>query len=127
MVNHSNISTTRYFKRGRVSTTELFRMEHQANLLWINSDSSYNIHEKWLQNNFKKNERAQILLVKNDNILTPESINLVSLNVLICMLLDKSHLSLFNFRCLTSTRMSSPLIRMGNHSMTSVQGINFET
>lgn len=63
-------------------------MEHQANLLWINSDSSYNIHEKWLQNNFKKNERAQILLVKNDNILTPESINLVSLIVLICMLLN---------------------------------------
>ena len=53
-------------------------MEHQANLLWINSDSSYNIHEKWLQNNFKKNERAQIILVKNDNVLTPESINLVS-------------------------------------------------
>ena len=54
-------------------------MEHQANLLWINSDSSYNIHEKWLQNNFKKNERAQILLVKSDNVLTPESINLVSI------------------------------------------------
>lgn len=53
-------------------------MEHQANLLWINSDSSYNIHEQWLQNNFKKNQRAQILLVKNDNVLTPESINLVS-------------------------------------------------
>ena len=56
----------------------IFRMEHQANLLWINSDSAYNIHEKWLQNNFKKNERAQILVVKNDNVLTPESINLVS-------------------------------------------------
>ena len=68
-------------------------MEHQANLLWINSDSSYNIHEKWLQNNFKKNERAQILLVKNDNILTPESINLVSLIVLICMLLNFIHFS----------------------------------
>jgi hypothetical protein len=54
-----------------------FRMEHQANLLWINSDSAYNIHEKWLQNNFKKNERAQILVVKNDNVLTPESINLM--------------------------------------------------
>ena len=57
-------------------------MEHQANLLWINLDSSYNIHEKWLQNNFKKNERTQILLVKNDNVLTPESINLV-INVLL--------------------------------------------
>lgn len=68
-------------------------MEHQANLLWINSDSSYNIHEKWLQNNFKKNERAQILLVKNDNILTPESINLVSSIVLICMLLNFIHFS----------------------------------
>jgi Niemann-Pick C1 protein len=54
-----------------------FRMEHQATLLWINSDSSYNIHEKWLQNNFKKNERTQILLVKNDNVLTPESNNLM--------------------------------------------------
>lgn len=51
-----------------------FRMEHQANLLWINSDSSYNIHEKWLQQHFKKNERPQILIVKSENILTPENI-----------------------------------------------------
>jgi len=52
-----------------------FRMEHQANLLWINSDSSYNIHEQWLQTHFKKNERPQILIVKSDNVLTPENIN----------------------------------------------------
>lgn len=53
-------------------------MEHQANLLWINSDSSYNIHEKWLQQHFKKNERPQILIVKSENILTPENIQKVS-------------------------------------------------
>ena len=53
-------------------------MEHQANLLWINSDSSYNIHEQWLQTHFKKNERPQILIVKSDNVLTPENINKVS-------------------------------------------------
>ena len=58
----------------------LFRMEHQANLLWINSDSSYNIHELWLQEHFKKNERAQILIVQNENVLTPESIIKVSHN-----------------------------------------------
>ena len=52
----------------------MFRMEHQANLLWINSDSSYNIHEQWLQEHFKKNERAQILIVQNENVLTPASI-----------------------------------------------------
>jgi len=52
-----------------------FRMEHQANLLWINSDSSYNIHEEWLQQHFKKNERPQVLIVKSENVLTPEIIN----------------------------------------------------
>ena len=54
------------------------RMEHQANLLWINSDSSYNIHEQWLQQHFKKNERPQVLIVKSENILTPENIQKVS-------------------------------------------------
>jgi len=51
-----------------------FRMEHEADLLWINSDSAYNIHEQWLQTHFKNNQRAQILIVKNKNILTKESI-----------------------------------------------------
>ena len=52
----------------------MFRMEHEADLLWINSDSAYNIHEQWLQTHFKNNQRAQILIVKNKNILTKESI-----------------------------------------------------
>ena len=58
-----------------MQTIELmFRMEHEADLLWINSDSAYNIHEQWLQTHFKNNQRAQILIVKNKNILTKESI-----------------------------------------------------
>ena len=59
----------------------IYRMEHQANLLWINSDSSYNIHEEWLQQHFKKNERPQVLIVKSENVLTPEIINKVYLYI----------------------------------------------
>jgi len=52
-----------------------FRMEHQANLLWIPKDSAYNIHESWLEVHFKKNERNQLVIFKSDNVLTPKSIN----------------------------------------------------
>ena len=53
-------------------------MEHEANLLWINSDSSYNFHEAWLRENFRKNERGQIITVKSDNVLEPAVINKVN-------------------------------------------------
>jgi len=52
-----------------------FRMEHEANLLWINSDSSYNFHEAWLRENFRKNERGQVITVKSNNVLEPSVIN----------------------------------------------------
>ena len=54
------------------------RMVHEANLLWINSDSSYNFHEAWLRENFRKNERGQIITVKSDNVLEPAVINKVN-------------------------------------------------
>ena len=58
--------------------TNYSRMEHEANLLWINSDSSYNYHEAWLRENFRKNERPQVLTVKSDNVLEPAVINKVN-------------------------------------------------
>ena len=53
-------------------------MEHEANLLWINSDSSYNFHEAWLRENFRKNERGQVMTVTSDNVLEPPVINKVN-------------------------------------------------
>ena len=58
------------------------RMEHEANLLWINSDSSYNFHEAWLRENFRKNERGQVITVKSNNVLEPSVINKVNQLVL---------------------------------------------
>jgi len=52
-----------------------FRMEHEANRLWINSDSSYNFHEAWLRENFRKNERSQFITVRSDNVLEPAVIS----------------------------------------------------
>ena len=56
-------------------------MEHEANRLWINSDSSYNFHEAWLRENFRKNERSQFITVRSDNVLEPAVISRVSLTV----------------------------------------------
>ena len=58
------------------------RMEHEANLLWINSDSSYNFHEAWLRENFRKNERGQVMTVTSDNVLEPAVINKVNIVLL---------------------------------------------
>ena len=52
----------------------MFRIEHQANLLWIPADSDYNTREDWLDINFKSKSRDEIILFSNENILTPESI-----------------------------------------------------
>ena len=46
--------------------------------MWINSDSSYNFHEAWLRENFRKNERGQVLTVRSDNVLQPAVINKVN-------------------------------------------------
>ena len=78
------------FLNDRILRENIYRMEHQANLLWINSDSSYNIHEEWLQQHFKKNERPQVLIVKSENVLTPEIINKVCFYV-VCVLCWKGH------------------------------------
>ena len=59
-------------------TLYTFRIEQQANLLWINSDSLYNVNENWLSENFKKNQRQQIVIVKGENVLSKESVNKVT-------------------------------------------------
>ena len=69
-------------------TLYTFRIEHQANLLWINSDSLYNVNENWLSENFKKNQRQQVVIVKGENVLSKESVNKVT------SLVKSSHLNL---------------------------------
>ena len=58
------------------------RIEQQANLLWINSDSLYNVNEKWLSENFQKNQRQQVIIAEADNVLTTQSINKVNGNLI---------------------------------------------
>ena len=60
-----------------------FRIENSANLLWINRDSLYNVNEAWLSENFQKNQRQQVIIVEGDNVLTVQSINKVSGNIVI--------------------------------------------
>ena len=59
-----------------------FRIENSANLLWINRDSLYNVNEKWLSENFQNNQRQQVIIVEGDNVLTTQSINKVSDNII---------------------------------------------
>ena len=59
----------------------MFRIEHQANLLWIPADSDYNTREDWLDMNFKSKSRDEIILFSSENILTPESIKEVNISL----------------------------------------------
>ena len=68
-------------------TLYTFRIEQQANLLWINSDSLYNVNEDWLSENFKKNQRQQVVIVKGENVLSKESVNKVT-SLVKCSLLN---------------------------------------
>jgi len=52
----------------------VFRMEHQANLLWIPLESDYNIREEWLNQNFPSNSRDEIMLFGSENVLMPDSL-----------------------------------------------------
>jgi len=52
----------------------VFRMEHQANLLWIPLESDYNVKQEWLDQNFQSNSRDEIMLFGSKNVLTPESL-----------------------------------------------------
>ena len=87
----------------------LFRIENSANLLWINSDSLYNVNEAWLSENFQKNQRQQVIIVEGDNVLNIQSINKVSGNIIYCFNvnrliyiigMDQSISSLSNFKYL---------------------------
>ena len=41
--------------------TRYCRTEARANKLWIPPDSSYNTNQDWLDNNYKKNTREEVL------------------------------------------------------------------
>ena len=64
----------------------MFRIEHQANLLWIPADSDYNTREDWLDSNFKSKSRDEIILFSNENVLTPESIKEVK-DTILCFII----------------------------------------
>jgi len=51
-----------------------FKMEHKANLLWIPANSSYNNNKDWLDTNFKKTIRNEMMIMKGENVLTPKAI-----------------------------------------------------
>jgi len=51
-----------------------FRMEHQANLLWIPVDSPYNIRQEWIDRNFRSSVRYENMMYTADNVLTPENL-----------------------------------------------------
>ena len=61
------------------------RQEHKANLLWIPLNSPYNTHQvghvsstptpqAWVEENFQKHDRPQIVTYQSDNVLTPQSL-----------------------------------------------------
>ena len=52
--------------------------ESRAHHLWIPENSNYNINQKWIEKNFRKDERLNILMFKSNNVLTPEVLNKVS-------------------------------------------------
>ena len=54
-------------------------MESKANLLWIPLESEYNINKDWLDINFEKNTRDELMVFQSDNILTPDSLKHVSM------------------------------------------------
>jgi len=54
-----------------------FRIESKANLLWIPPDSKYNEHQRWLEANFEKDTREEVVVFEAENVLTPESLQKV--------------------------------------------------
>jgi len=52
-----------------------FKMEHKANQLWIPVNSSYNSNKAWLDLNFKKSIRTEMVIMRADNILTPHAMH----------------------------------------------------
>ena len=53
------------------------RIESKANLLWIPPDSKYNEHQRWLEANFEKDTREEVVVFEAENVLTPESLQKV--------------------------------------------------
>ena len=55
-----------------------FSKEFRAHHLWIPEDSEYNINQNWIEKNFRKYERQNIIMFKSDNVLTPKALKKVS-------------------------------------------------
>jgi len=51
-----------------------FSEENRANRLWIPESSEFNRNQRWVDQNFKKNERDEIVIFKSENVLTPEAL-----------------------------------------------------
>ena len=79
-----------------------FRLETQANVLWLPPDANYNIRkvilnktpklcisiyfQEWLDNNFRKDERLNFYIFLSDNILTPEALRSVCITVVFMLI-----------------------------------------
>ena len=50
------------------------RIESKANLLWIPLESEYNSNTEWLENNFEKDTRDELVVFESENVLTPDSL-----------------------------------------------------
>ena len=79
-----------------INSNYYYRLEHKANKLWIPDNSSFNLQkvciivmnqssnltfpwlQDWLDANFPTKNRLQMVLIKSDNILTPESLQKVT-------------------------------------------------
>ena len=58
-----------------LTTIQTFcRIESKANLLWIPLDSEYNSNTDWLENNFEKDTRDELVVFESENVLTPDSL-----------------------------------------------------
>ena len=53
------------------------RIESKANLLWIPLESEYNSNTDWLEKNFEKDTRDELVVFESGNVLTPESLKQV--------------------------------------------------
>jgi len=49
-------------------------MENKANMLWIPKESEYNTNQAWLDANFEKDTRDEVLVFESENVLTPDSL-----------------------------------------------------
>ena len=47
-------------------------------MLWIPLESEYNSNTDWLENNFEKDTRDELVVFESENVLSPDSLKQVS-------------------------------------------------